>query len=123
MPHPRAFRFLFVAAAGAFVLSAAMAQQQPAPAYGPSPNLQKPEQSRIPTINWATGEPWPEGKKPKAATGLAVNAFAQGLKHPRWIYVLPNGDVLVAEASTEPSPSWSPRALIQNYVQRQARAV
>jgi glucose/arabinose dehydrogenase len=100
-----------------------MAQQQSAPAYGPSPNLQKPEQSRIPTISWATGDPWPEGKKPKAATGLVVNAFAQGLKHPRWVYVLPNGDVLAAESSTEPSPSWSPRALIQTFVQRQARAI
>ena len=60
---------------------------------------------------------------PKAAAGLQVVAFAQGLKHPRWLQVLPNGDVLVAEAATEPSPSWQLRALIQNWVQRRTGAI
>ena len=122
MSHSRAFKILLIAAFGASVFSVAMAQERTAPAIGPSPNLHQPQKSWLPTISWAPVEPWPEGRKPKAAQGLAVNAFAQGLKHPRWIYVLPNGDVLVAESASEPSPAWSPRALIQNYVQRRVRA-
>ena len=49
-----------------------------------------------------TARGWAEGQTPVAAPGLKVNAFATGLKHPRWIHVLPNGDVLVAESSNEP---------------------
>jgi glucose/arabinose dehydrogenase len=52
-----------------------------------------------------------------------VVAFARGLKHPRWLHVLPNGDVLVAEAATEPAASWSPRAIIQDMVQRRSGAI
>jgi glucose/arabinose dehydrogenase len=55
--------------------------------------------------------------------GLRVTAFAQALKHPRWLHVLPNGDVLVAEAATEPAKSWWPRTLLQNMVQRQAGSI
>jgi glucose/arabinose dehydrogenase len=101
---------------------AAFGQDQ-APAYGPSPNLAKPQENWMPTISWATAEPWPDGKMAKPAAGLAVNAFAKGLVHPRWVYVLPNGDVLAAEAASEPNPSWAPRALFQNFVQRQVRAI
>ena len=119
MPHSRA---LLIAAFGASVLSAAMAQELTPPAIGPSPNLHQPQKNWLPTISWAPVEQWADGRKPKAAPGLAVNAFAQGLKHPRWIYVLPNGDVLVAESATLPSPSWSPRALIQNFIQHRVRA-
>ena len=59
---------------------------------------------RIPTLKMPTARGWADGQKPVAAPGLKVNAFATGLKHPRWIYVLPNGDVLVAEAMTLPGP-------------------
>ena len=55
-------------------------------------------QGAIPTLKMPTARGWAAGKKPAAATGLKVNAFASGLKHPRWIHVLPNGDVTVAEA-------------------------
>jgi glucose/arabinose dehydrogenase len=55
-------------------------------------------QGRIPTLKMPTAKGWPAGHVPTAAPGLRVNAFAGGLKHPRWIHVLPNGDVLVAEA-------------------------
>src|SRR6185436_17038969 len=47
---------------------------------------------------------WPENAKPEAASGMAVSAFATGLEHPRWVYVLPNGDVLVAESAAPPKP-------------------
>src|SRR4051812_20398781 len=72
--------------------------------YGASPELPAPQSSLIPTINVATATSWPDGAKPKAADGLAVNAFATGLDHPRAVYVLPNGDVLVAESNTPPKP-------------------
>ena len=51
-----------------------------------------------------TAKGWAQGRTPTAAPGLKVNAFASGLKHPRWIHVLPNGEVLVAEALMEPVP-------------------
>ncbi|MDP2411648.1 MAG: sorbosone dehydrogenase family protein [Pseudolabrys sp.] len=66
---------------------------------GPNPTLPEPTKSWFPTVNIAKATGWPEGAKPVAAAGLAVNAFATGLDHPRWIYVLPNGDVLVAESN------------------------
>jgi len=71
---------------------------------GPSPQLVKPAQALIPTVNIATAKGWPEGAAPQPAPGLAVNAFAKGLEHPRWVYVLPNGDVLVAETNAPPKP-------------------
>jgi glucose/arabinose dehydrogenase len=72
--------------------------------FGPSPVLPPPEHKLIPTVAIATPDPWPAGSKPVAANGMAVNAFATGLDHPRTVYVLPNGDVLVAETNTPPNP-------------------
>jgi len=71
---------------------------------GPDPELPDPNPSLIPTVNVATARGWPEGVTPKAAPGLAVNAFATTLDHPRWLYVLPNGDVLVAETNAPARP-------------------
>ncbi len=59
-------------------------------------------QGSLPTLKMPTARGWSEGRTPVAAPGLQVNAFAIGLKHPRWIHVLPGGDVLVAEALTVP---------------------
>lgn len=67
---------------------------------GPNPELPVPQSSLLPTINIAKAVHWTNNEKPTAAQGLQVNAFAQGLDHPRWLYVLPNGDVLVAETNT-----------------------
>ncbi len=77
----------------------------PRPAWGSAPNIPaaKP-QGAIPTLKMPTARGWQEGEKPVAAPGLKVNAFAAGLDHPRWIDVLPNGDVLVAEATQIPGP-------------------
>ena len=66
---------------------------------GPSPELPPPHKTFMPTVNIASAVGWPEGRKPDAAEGLQVNAFATGLKHPRWLYRLPNGDILVAETA------------------------
>ena len=71
---------------------------------GPSPKLPEPNKTLIPTVNIAPAIGWPEGVKPTAAPGLQVSAFAEGLDHPRWLYVLPNGDVLVAETNAPPKP-------------------
>jgi glucose/arabinose dehydrogenase len=72
--------------------------------FGPSPTLPAPEHSWIPTVNIATATGWRSGGKPAAAKGMAVNAFATGLDHPRTLYVLPNGDVLVTETNAPPKP-------------------
>ena len=71
---------------------------------GPQPQLPSPRKTLIPTVNIATAKAWPPGVKPVPAAGLAVNAFAAGLDHPRWLYILPNGDVLVAETNAPPRP-------------------
>ncbi len=71
---------------------------------GEQPTLPPPKSSLIPTVHIAPAKGWPQGAKPVAAQGLAVNAFATGLDHPRWLYVLPNGDVLVAESNAPPKP-------------------
>ena len=76
-----------------------------APAWGSAPMIPaaKP-QGAIPTLKMPTARGWADGQKPTAAAGLKVNAFARNLRHPRWIYVLPDGSVLVAEAKTVPGP-------------------
>jgi glucose/arabinose dehydrogenase len=71
---------------------------------GANPELPPPVQTFLPTVRLARAEGWPEGAQPKPAEGLAVGAFATGLDHPRWLYVLPNGDVLVAETNAPPQP-------------------
>lgn len=87
---------------------------------GPTPVLPAPVTSLLPTVKTATAKPWTAGEKPTAAKGLQVNAFAQGLDHPRWLYVLPNGDVLVAETNTPPQPgetglkAWIGRIIMRN---------
>jgi glucose/arabinose dehydrogenase len=71
---------------------------------GPTPTLPAPRTSLIPTVHVVTAKGWPPQGAPAAAAGLRVAAFAQGLDHPRWLCVLPNGDVLVAETNAPPRP-------------------
>jgi glucose/arabinose dehydrogenase len=71
---------------------------------GPSPALPSPEKSLIPIVNVVDAKGWRGDQTPKAAPGLRVNAFATDLDHPRWLYVLPNGDVLVAETNAPDRP-------------------
>jgi glucose/arabinose dehydrogenase len=79
------------------------------PAWGSAPTIPAARpQGSIPTLKMPTAQGWAEGHTPIAAPGLKVNAFATGLKHPRWIYVLPNGDVLIAESTNQP------RAVMRN---------
>jgi glucose/arabinose dehydrogenase len=71
---------------------------------GPDPVLPPPHKSLIPTVKIAPAVGWSSGQKPIAAGGTSVALFADGLEHPRWIYVLPNGDVLVAETNAPAKP-------------------
>ncbi len=71
---------------------------------GPAPDLPPPRTSLLPTVQIAEATGWPAGAGPTAQAGLRANAFATGLDHPRWLYVLPNGDVLVAESAAPPKP-------------------
>ena len=77
--------------------------QQQAVGTAPTIPAARP-QGRIPTLKMPTARGWAPGQTPLAAPGLQVNAFATGLKHPRWIHLLPNGDVTVAEALFLPGP-------------------
>ena len=77
----------------------------PSLGFGPNPQLPAPQKSGLlPTMKIAPATGWTEGQMPTAAPGFAVNAFATGLDHPRWVYLLPNGDVLVAESNAPPKP-------------------
>jgi len=76
----------------------------PASSVGPNPTLPQPDQKAIPTVQIAEARGWPPGMKPQAPAGVQVVAFASGLTHPRWLYRLPNGDVLVAETNAPERP-------------------
>ena len=71
---------------------------------GANPEIPAPNKTLFPTVKIAPAEHWPDGLQPVPAKGLRVSAFAKGLEHPRWVYVLPNGDVLVAESNAPPRP-------------------
>lgn len=84
-------------------LSLATAQPISRPGQGPAPQLPAPAKQRlIPTVNIAPAQGWPQDTRPQAPQGFTVSPFGAGLQHPRWIHVLPNGDVLVAEANKPP---------------------
>ena len=92
---------------------------------GPDPKLPPPEKSLIPTINIAPAVGWRDGDRPMAAEGTQVVAFADGLDHPRWLYVLPNGDVLVAETAAPERPEQGKglRGFIQKKAMQRAGSV
>ena len=87
---------------------------------GPQPELPPPNHTLIPTVNIAPAVGWPTGKHPTPAPGLRVVAFATGLDHPRNVYALPNGDVLVAESNAPPKPDDSPG--LRGFIMRQIMA-
>jgi glucose/arabinose dehydrogenase len=98
---------VFLGMTAIFFLLVACGQQATLPVsagYGPNPTLPPPKNVLIPLVHVAKAVGWPADAKPATATGTQVEAFAQGLNHPRWLYVLPNGDVLVAETNAPPKP-------------------
>jgi glucose/arabinose dehydrogenase len=96
----------------------------PEPAWGSAPvvPVAKP-QGAIPTLKMPTARGWSDGQIPVAAPGLKVNAFATGLQHPRWIHVLPNGDVLIAESNQVAGPVRSVFSYAMQATMRRAAAL
>lgn len=98
----------------------------PEAGYGPNPTLPPPKREwPIPTVEVAKATGWAAGEKPTAAAGLKVEAFATGLKHPRWLYRLPNGDILVAESGGPPDRPDNSRGIrrwVQGLLMRRAGA-
>ena len=91
--------------AAVFIAGCGAAARLPVSAgIGPNPTLPPPDTSLIPLVNVVDAEGWGAGETPVAAEGTTVTAFARGLQHPRWLHVLPNGDVLVAETNAPPRP-------------------
>ena len=116
--------FLTLICLWAATACAERSQLTPQQATGPDPVLPEPTQNAIPTVSVAKAKGWPEGKKPVAADGRTVSAFATKLEHPRWVYVLPNGDVLVAEtnAPERPEDGKGFKAKVMKFFQKRAGA-
>ena len=90
---------LVLAIAAWWVLRGDPAEHSVAEVTGEAPLIAEPDPQTVPTVKVFTPVGWDEGETPTAAEGLVVNRFAEGLEHPRIIYPLPNGDVLVAESN------------------------
>jgi glucose/arabinose dehydrogenase len=110
-------RFIHPAAVAAFLLTGCgeSAKLNVTDGYGSDPRLPPPVKTMLPTVNIADATGWPEGRMPTAAQGLAVQPFARGLDHPRWLLVLPNGDVLVAETN-KPAPAEKQAGGIKSWI-------
>jgi glucose/arabinose dehydrogenase len=113
-----------ITAAGCSGLSVESARIAVERGYGTRPVLPKPHPTLIPTIKVAPARGWAKGQTPKAAPGIVVNEFAGGLDHSRWLHVLPNGDILVAETNRPPKreSGFSLRGLIQSAAMKTAGA-
>jgi glucose/arabinose dehydrogenase len=101
------FSVLSILLASGLVACGGQASLSVAEGTGPKPTLPAPQPTLLPTVNVAPAQGWPAGTTPVAAAGTRVAAFAGGLDHPRWLHVLPNGDVLVAESNAPPKPAGS----------------
>jgi glucose/arabinose dehydrogenase len=94
------------------------AELAPEQVMGPNPTITAPVSTWFPTVRVADAVGWADGEAPTPMRGLNVNAFAAGLDHPRWLYVLPNGDVLVAETNKPPPPPEVGSGGIRGWIQR-----
>lgn len=99
-------------AAGLLAACGETSRLPPGADEGARPTLLPPVKSLVPTVRIAPAKGWPEGQSPKAPAGFQLTALARGLSHPRWLYVLPNGDVLVAESNKPaPPPGQEPKGI------------
>jgi len=89
---------------------------------GKNPVIPAPDKSMFPTLNFSVAKGWPKGVMPQAPAGFVVTKFAANLDHPRWLYQLPNGDILVAESTTEPPPPKSIEDRVAIWLQRNSDA-
>ncbi len=92
----------------------------PASQIGPNPVLPEPQQYLFPPMHLSSVAGWSAGQKPAVAPGLKIEAIATGLEHPRSLYVLPNGDILIVESKAPPAPSISrPKDLVMQWIESQ----
>ena len=84
--------------------------------------LAAPREQTIPTVDVADAVGWKNGAMPVAAPGLKVAAFANGLNHPRWLYRLPNGDILVAETNSPPRKVSGVADMVMGYLMKKGGA-
>ena len=115
---------VILAAAGWWLTRGSPAEHSVLDVSGTDPVLAGPDPQTIPTVQVAEPVGWPDGAAPDAAEGLAVNRFAEGLEHPRVIYAMPNGDILVAETNAPERPSMGGgiRDMIAGFLFRRAGA-
>ncbi len=119
-----AFAHIVARVGDAAILWRRLQGSAPEQAVGASPVIPAGRpQGSIPTLKMPTARGWAPGQTPRAAPGLKVNAFATGLKHPRWIHVRPNGDVTVAEALFQPGPARSIFSYAMISTMRRAAAI
>jgi glucose/arabinose dehydrogenase len=111
-----------LAAAVALAGCGDMAQVPETATVGPQPQLPAPSRSLIPTVKIAPAEGWPAGGQPQAPAGFRVSALQRGLEHPRWLHVLPNGDILVAESNAPKPPPGEERKGIKAFVMKKVMA-
>ncbi|MCK5910669.1 MAG: sorbosone dehydrogenase family protein [Caulobacter sp.] len=122
----RVREILIVGVAVAALSACGQSQSQTGPVgYGPNPALPEPRKSLIPTVKVSDVVGWPSGVTPTAPAGFRVQPFATGLDHPRWLLVLPNGDVLVAESAAPPKaePSHGLRGFFEKMLMKKAGSV
>ncbi|MES2937000.1 MAG: sorbosone dehydrogenase family protein [Pseudomonadota bacterium] len=108
--------------AGAVLLLAACGDTARLPesaSQGANPQLPPPAKSLLPTVHIAPAQGWPEGLQPQAVAGFQVTPFARGLAHPRWLHVLPNGDVLVAESDKPKPPPDQEKKGVRAWIEKQ----
>jgi glucose/arabinose dehydrogenase len=110
---------VLVALSATLVACVEMSRLPPGAGVGPNPALPAPRNSLIPTVDIAPAQGWAENATPRAVDGLQVHAFARGLDHPRWLHVLPNGDVLVAESNAPPKGEGVDGGGIKGWVMKQ----
>ena len=123
----RRYREILIVGAAMTALAAcgqSQGQQGGSVGYGPNPALPKPQHSLLPTVKVSEAVGWPAGITPRAPAGFRVQPFATGLDHPRWLLVLPNGDVLVAESNTPPQkePSKGIKGFFEKRIMKKAGA-
>jgi glucose/arabinose dehydrogenase len=109
----------------AMSLSACGRQGSPDPlvGFGPNPVLAAPQKSLLPQVSTAKVARWAESEQPTAPAGFTVTRFAEGLDHPRWLYVLPNGDVLAAESASEAKKPENFKDWVAQLIQKNAGAL
>nr|WP_295107789.1 sorbosone dehydrogenase family protein [uncultured Caulobacter sp.] len=123
----RRVREILIVGAAAAALAAcgrSNGQQNSTVGYGPNPALPEPTRTLIPTVKVSEVVGWPAGVTPRAPAGFRVQPFATGLDHPRWLLVLPNGDVLVAESNAPPKkePPKGVKAFFEKIIMKKAGA-